>query len=266
LAVEVLTPQDLDEALALKSERPEAVPIQGGTDVMVTLNFDRARPETILNLNKVAELRGWGRDNGTLRLGSGLTYTEAMASSLAGALPALAEASRTVGSPQIRNRGTLGGNLGTASPAGDALPPLLVYEASVVAASAERGIRVIPLARFLTGPKQNALFPDELIVSVRVEPREMRQTFMKVGPRNAMVIAVVSLCLAVDREAREIRVAYGSAGPKPGLVRVGLDEASELAELVARHASPIDDVRGTASYRVHALQVLVGRALNRCLT
>jgi CO/xanthine dehydrogenase FAD-binding subunit len=264
--VEVLTPQTLDEALAMKAERKDAVPIQGGTDVMVELNFDRARPETILNLNEVAELRGWGRDNGTLRLGSGLTYAEAMGDGLASVLPALAEASRTVGSPQIRNRGTLGGNLGTASPAGDALPPLLVYEAEVVVASAARGIRVVPVARFLTGPKQNALLADELIVAVRLESREMRQTFMKVGPRNAMVIAVVSLCLAVDREAGEIRVSYGSAGPRPGLVRARLAEAGELAEVVARDASPIDDVRGTAAYRVHALKVLVGRALNRCLT
>jgi CO/xanthine dehydrogenase FAD-binding subunit len=264
--VEVLTPQTLDEALALKAEQPEAVPIHGGTDVMVTLNFDRERPDTLLNLNEVAELRGWGRDNGTLRLGSGLTYSEAMGAGVAKVLPALAEAARTVGSPQIRNRGTLGGNLGTASPAGDALPPLLVYEAEVVVASAERGIRVVPVVRFLTGPKQNALLPDELIVAVRLEPREMRQTFMKVGPRNAMVIAVVSLCLAVDREAREIRVSYGSAGPKPGLVRVALDQADELVEMVARDASPIDDVRGTADYRVHALKVLTGRALNRCLT
>lgn len=250
----------------MKAERKDAVPIQGGTDVMVTLNFDRARPETILNLNDVAELRGWGKDNGTLRLGSGLTYAEAMTDGLASVLPALAEASRTVGSPQIRNRGTVGGNLGTASPAGDALPPLLVYEAEVVVASAARGVRVVPVARFLTGPKQNALLPDELIVAVRLEPRVMRQTFMKVGPRNAMVIAVVSLCLAVDREADEIRVSYGSAGPKPGLVRIGLGNVWELAELVARDASPIDDVRGTAAYRVHALKVLVTRALKRCLT
>ena len=129
--MEVLTPRSLDEALALKAERPDAVPIQGGTDVMVELNFDRARPEAILNLNEVAELRGWSRENGSLRLGAGLTYAEAMEGELAELLPALAEASRTVGSPQIRNRGTIGGNLGTASPAGDALPPLLVEGAEV---------------------------------------------------------------------------------------------------------------------------------------
>ncbi|MEO8290335.1 MAG: FAD binding domain-containing protein [Gaiellaceae bacterium] len=264
--MDVLTPRTVDEALALKAERPDALPIQGGTDVMVDLNFDRARPEALLNLNEVDELRGWGRENGTLRLGSSLTYAEAMATGLAEVLPALAEASRTVGSPQIRNRGTLGGNLATSSPAGDALPPLLVYEADVVIASAERGIRMVPVARFLTGPKQNALLPDELIVAVRLEPREMRQTFMKVGPRNAMVIAVVSLCLAIDREAGEVRVSYGSAGPTPGLVVAPLEDAGELAKNVARDASPIDDVRGTAAYRRHALEVLVGRALNRCLT
>src|SRR4051794_34879639 len=133
--MEVLTPRTLEEALRLKSEHPDAVPIQGGTDVMVALNFDRARPQAMLNLNEVAELRGWSRDNGGLRLGAGLTYSEIEHGELRDVLPALAEASRTVGSPQIRNRGTIGGNLGTASPAGDALPPLLVEGAEVECAS-----------------------------------------------------------------------------------------------------------------------------------
>src|SRR6516225_6220106 len=112
--MDVLSPRSLDEALRLKSERPDAVPICGGTDLMVELNFDRRRPEAILNLAEVEELRGWSRENGSLRLGAGLTYTEAMTGELGGLLPALAEASRTVGSPQIRNRGTIGGNLATA--------------------------------------------------------------------------------------------------------------------------------------------------------
>jgi CO/xanthine dehydrogenase FAD-binding subunit len=263
--VDVLTPRTLEEALALKAERPHAVPIQGGTDVMVDLNFDRARPETIVNLNEVRELRGWTRENGWLRLGSGLTYAELMQEPLRGQLPALAEASRTVGSPQIRNRGTVGGNLGTASPAGDALPPLLVYGAEVVCGSV-RGVRTIPLERFLVGPKQNALADDELILACRLEPKSWRQTFMKVGPRNAMVIAVVSLALAVDDERGEIRASYGSAGPKPGLLVASFEEAGWFAERLARDASPIDDVRGTAAYRRHALRVLAERALNRCRT
>src|SRR5213592_580169 len=175
--MEVLTPRSLEEALRIKAERPDAVPLQGGTDLMVELNFDRARPAALLNLNEVQELRGWSRENGTLRLASGLTYTEAMG--LSERLRALAEASRTVGGPQIRNRGTIGGNLGTASPAGDALPPLLVYGAEVELAGAG-GARTLPLRDFLVGPKQNALAPDELIVAVRLEAPGPRQTFMKI--------------------------------------------------------------------------------------
>jgi CO/xanthine dehydrogenase FAD-binding subunit len=263
--VEILTPRSLDEALDLKAERPEAVPIQGGTDVMVELNFDRSRPDAILNLNEVAELRGWSRENGTVRLGAGLTYAEAMEGELAELMPALAEASRTVGSPQIRNRGTIGGNLGTASPAGDALPPLLVEGAEVELAKTG-ATRSIPLTDFLVGPKRNALAEDELILAVRLSPSKSRQTFMKVGPRNAMVIAVCSLALAVDREREEIRAAYGSAGPVPGLVTAPLADRDEFPERVAAAASPIDDVRGTAAYRRHALKVLTGRALERVLT
>jgi CO/xanthine dehydrogenase FAD-binding subunit len=261
--MEVLTPRTLDEALRLKAEQPDAVPIQGGTDLMVDLNFDRSRPPVLLNLNELPELRGWSRENGTLRLGSGLTYTEAMG--LSEPLRALAEASRSVGGPQIRNRGTVGGNLGTASPAGDALPPLLVCGAEVELASSE-GSRTLPLRDFLVGPKRNALAEDELIVAVRVRPAGARQTFMKVGPRNAMVIAVVSLALCVDEEAGEIRASFGSAGPVPGVLTAPLDEPDELPDRVAEAASPIDDVRGTARYRRHALRVLTARALVRCLT
>src|SRR5215211_3226671 len=247
----------------MKAERPDAVPIQGGTDVMVELNFDRSRTGGILNLNEVEELRGWARDNGTLRLRAGLTYTEAMTGELAEALPALAEASRTVGSPQIRNRGTIGGNLGTASPAGDALPPLLIEGAEIELASV-RGRRVLPLTEFLVGPKRNALADDELIAAVWVRPSGARQTFMKIGPRNAMVIAVCSLAVAVDRERGELRAAFGSAGPVATLVTAPIGERESFAERVAEAASPIDDVRGSARYRRHALRVLAQRALERC--
>ncbi len=262
--MDVLTPRSLDEALRLKAENPGALPIQGGTDVMVALNFDRARPEVVLNLGEVPELRGYSRGDGALRLGAGLTYAEAMSEPLRSALPALAEASRTVGSPQIRNRGTLGGNLGTASPAGDALPPLLVEEAEVEVASVG-GSRRLPLDEFLVGPKRNVLTPDELIVAVVVHPSGAPQTFMKVGPRNAMVIAVCSLAVAADRERGELRAAFGSAGPVPTLVRAPLAEAASFPAQVAEAASPIDDVRGTARYRRHALRVLATRGLERCL-
>jgi CO/xanthine dehydrogenase FAD-binding subunit len=260
--MDVLTPRSLAEALELKAESTEALPIQGGTDVMVALNFDRARPGVVLNLNEVGELRGWARDDGSVRLGAGLTYSEAMEGELASALPALAEASRTVGSPQIRNRGTIGGNLGTASPAGDALPPLLVEGADVECASV-RGTRRVPLIEFVTGVKRTALEPDELIAAVWLRPSGTPQTFMKIGPRNAMVIAVCSLALSAGDE---LRASFGSASPRPVLVTAPLDEADTFAERVASATSPIDDVRGSAAYRRHAIRVLTGRALARTLS
>jgi CO/xanthine dehydrogenase FAD-binding subunit len=259
--VEVLTPRTLTEALQLKAEHPDSLPIQGGTDVMVALNFDRSRPGAVLNLNEVEDLRGWRRENGSLRLGSGLTYTEAMRGELAEALPALSEASRTVGSPQIRNRGTIGGNLGTASPAGDALPPLAIEGAEVECASV-RGTRRVPLLEFITGVKKTALAPDELIAAVWVTPSGAPQTFMKVGPRNAMVIAVVSLAVSAGDE---LRASIGSASPRPVVVTAPRSDASTFPEQVAAAASPIDDVRGTAAYRTHALRVLTTRALERTL-
>ena len=259
--MEVLTPQTLDEALRAKADHPEAWPIQGGTDVMVALNFDRGRPDVLLNLNEVAELRGFTRENGALRLGSGLTYAEIEHGELKDVLPALAEASRTVGSPQIRNRGTIGGNLGTSSPAGDALPPLLIEDAEVECMSV-RGMRRIALDEFVTGVKRNALEPDELITAVWLTPSHAPQTFMKIGPRNAMVIAVVSLAVSAGDE---LRASFGSASPRPVLVTAPRDEADSFAERVAAAAAPIDDVRGTERYRRHALEVLTARALKRVL-
>jgi len=259
--VDVLTPTTLDEALRLKTEHPAATPIQGGTDLMVALNFDRERPSEVLNLNEVAELRGYTRESGTLRLGSGLTYSEIEHGELRDVLPALAEASRTVGSPQIRNRGTIGGNLGTASPAGDAVPPLVVEGAEVECASV-RGTRRVPVVEFVTGVKRNVLEPDELITAVWVTPSGAPQTFMKVGPRNAMVIAVVSLAVSAGDE---LRAAIGSASPRPVLVTAPRDESATFAERVADAASPIDDVRGTERYRTHAIRVLTERALKRVL-
>jgi CO/xanthine dehydrogenase FAD-binding subunit len=262
--VEILSPTTLDDALELRARHPEALPILGGTDVMVDLNFERVRPDALLDLGEVPELRGWSAESGSVLLGAGVTYTELLEPMLAAELPALAEAARTVGSPQIRNRGTIGGNLGTASPAGDALPPLLVYGAEVELASVG-GSRTLPLEDFLLGPKRTALVHGELITGVRIPRRPRRETFMKVGPRNAMVIAVCSLGLAVDEEHGEVRAAFGSAAQVATLVRVPLARAASLPEGVAAAASPIDDVRGSAAYRRHALRVLAKRALERCL-
>ena len=301
--MEFLQPRSLAEAIEAKAEHPAAVPIAGGTDVMVEINFDARRPAALLDLNRVGELSSWQRSDGQVRLGATVTYTRIMAE-LGDLLPGLAMAARTVGSPQIRNRGTVGGNLGAASPAGDCHPVLLAAGATVEATSA-RGPRLIPAAEFFTGPKRNALAADELITAVLIPAAPGPQQFAKIGTRNAMVIAVCAFALELrpprattgaaprattaDNPVSDYPVAMGSvgtgvgsAGPTPlraqaaeeflsgVLGEAGLWQsagrlpdrvAQRFGELVAAAARPIDDVRGTAAYRRHALSVLARRTL-----
>ncbi|MHA6802697.1 FAD binding domain-containing protein [Salinifilum ghardaiensis] len=276
--MEFLQPTSWEQALEVKAEHPDAVPLCGGTDVMVELNFDRARPQALLDLTHVPGMNTWSEHDGVLRLGAGLTYAR-LVTELADRLPALAMAARTVGSPQIRNRGTLGGNLGSASPAGDSHPPLLAGAAEVELAST-RGTRRVPAAEFYTGPKRSALAADELIAAVHAPAARGPQQFSKIGPRNAMVIAVCAFSVALEPETGRVGTGIGSAGPTP----LRAPEAEEFlasalterwgstsplpeeltrafGERVAAAAQPIDDVRGTADYRQHALSVLARRTL-----
>jgi CO/xanthine dehydrogenase FAD-binding subunit len=278
--MDFLQPTSWQEALALRAERPDALPIAGGTDVMVELNFDHIRPPKILDLTHVRELDAWGPDDGSLRVGAGVTYARLIAE-LGDRLPGLAIAARTVGSPQIRNRGTVGGNLGTSSPAGDGLPPLFAADAEVELASLA-GTRRVPIAEFVTGPKRNCLRPDELIAAFWVRPADGPQQFAKIGTRNAMVIAVCSLALSIWPERQCVAACIGSAGPRPircseaeTFIADVLDEhdlwgrrapvpdaaLNRFGELVETAARPIDDVRGSARYRHHALGVLGRRTL-----
>src|SRR5215210_9514659 len=211
--VEFLQPGSWREALEARAAYPGAKPIWGGTDVMVELNFDRERPPYLLDLTRVPELKEWWTEDQRLRVGAGVTYTRAI-EELEDRLPGLAIASRTVGSPQIRNRGTIGGNLGSSSPAGDALPPLYASDAEVELASTS-GTRRVPVAEFITGPKRNVLEPHELIAAVHVAPAAGAQQFSKVGTRNAMVIAVCSFALALDAGRRTVGTCIGSAAPTP---------------------------------------------------
>ncbi|RMI28321.1 FAD binding domain-containing protein [Streptomyces triticirhizae] len=280
--MEFLRPATWREALAVKAAHPEAVPLAGGTDLMVEINFDRRRPEILLDLTRVPELRAWRAEPGAVRIGACVPYRTVI-DRMAAELPALAQAARTVGSPQIRNRGTVAGNLGSASPAGDAHPALLAAGARVEVASA-RGTRTVPVEEFYLGPKRNALAPDELIHSVVVQRATGPQQFAKVGSRNAMVIAVCAVALALHPDTRTVRTAVGSAAPTP-LRATGAEEfltgvlaegdhwatgrppppaaAARFAELVAAACSPIDDVRGSADYRRHAVRVLARRTLDR---
>jgi CO/xanthine dehydrogenase FAD-binding subunit len=278
--MDFLQPTSWTDALAVRAERLDAVPIAGGTDVMVDLNFDRRRPGALLDLGRVPELREWTTEDGWIRLGAGVPYARII-DDLRAVLPGLAMASRTVGSPQIRIRGTVGGNLGSASPAGDAHPPLLAADAVVEVGSAARGTRRIPVADFYTGVKRNALEEDELIAAVLVPPASGPQQFCKVGTRNAMVIAVSAFACALHPDRKAVGTGIGSAAPTPRrapeaeaflageLESAGMWEsrgelpeslARAFGERVAAAASPIDDVRGTAAYRRHSLAVMARRA------
>src|SRR3954463_14496806 len=186
--MEFVQPTKWREALEARGEHPDARALWGGTDVMVELNFDRARPPALLDLTRVPELRDWDRDDGWVRIGAGVSYTRVIRE-LGDLLPGLAMASRTVGSPQIRNRGTVGGNLASSSPAGDAHPALLAADAVVEVASGG-GSRRIPITDFYAGVKRNAMAGDELIAAVHVVPPSGPQQYSKIGTRNAMVISV----------------------------------------------------------------------------
>jgi len=275
-AMDMVQPSTWAEALAARAEQPDLLPIAGGTDVMVDINFARTRPAGLLDLTRVDEIGSWSVEGGVLRIGAGVTYAQVL-SDLVGLAPGLAMASRTVGSPQIRNRGTVSGNLGSASPAGDAHPPLLAAGATVEVESL-RGRRLVAASDFFTGVKRNALEPDELIRAVHVPVTGGPQQFAKIGTRNAMVIAVASFALALHPAARRVGTGIGSAAPTPRRApaaeellaeeldwddRAPLDRSvvRRFGELVAAAADPIDDVRGSAAYRRHALAVLATRTL-----
>ena len=275
----VVRPQRLAEALDALSSTPAAHLLAGGTDFMVEVNFGRRRPERIVALRRVTELQGWSVDDGRFDLGALVTYRQ-IERELAGDLPAFAAAARTVGSPQIRNAGTVGGNIGTASPAGDALPLLTALDAQVVCAGPD-GERTLALTDYITGPKQTDRRPGEVITRVRFDRVRGPQHFLKVGPRNAMVISVACLALVLDVDRRQVRVGLGSAGPRPArpaeaeqFAAAALDwdsgemppdDIAEFGRKVSAAAAPITDHRGTIEYRTHAVDVLARRALTRAL-
>jgi len=280
----VAIPTSLAEAARLLGEEPDAMLLAGGTDAMVEVNDGHRRPaDLVIALNRVTDLRSWRHDPEarTVTIGAGVTYTELMDPAIADLVPALAEASRTVGSPQIRNAGTLGGNLGTCSPAGDGLPVLAALDSRIRLVSAT-GERTIPVREFMVGVKRTALEPGELIAEIELPLLDGWQGYAKVGVRNAMVIAVASTCLAVDRLRETVSIALGSVGPT--IVRcdtaeqllasavdwqnmsLTADTLNDVRVLVSAASTPITDHRSTAEYRGHAVGVLAGRLTRRAFT
>jgi len=274
----VLLPSSLDEALNMLAAHPSADLLSGGTDMMVEVNFNHRKPEAVIALRRVSELRTWSIDleNNVVNIGAGVPYAEMEHGELARVLPCLAEAARTVGSPQIRAAGTLGGNLGTCSPAGDGLPVLSALDATVTLSSLN-GERHLSFHDFMVGPKRNALSSGEIITSVSIPIAHGWQGYAKVGVRNAMVISVASACLVLNDA--DVRIALGSVGPTiircrdteawwsslPDSDRLHPtpDIAREFGQRAAAESRPIDDHRSTASYRRHAIFVLATRLIQR---
>jgi CO/xanthine dehydrogenase FAD-binding subunit len=286
LLVTVLVPNSLEDALAGLAAHPEATLLAGGTDLMVEVNEGHRRfawPDgdtDVITLSRVPELSTWTLEPQarTITLGAAITWSEIEREPLRGLLPALAEAARTVGSPQIRNAGTVGGNLATCSPAGDGLPVFAALDARVnIVGSEER--RTVPVGAFMVGVKRTSLGAGELIESITLQLLEGWQGYSKVGVRNAMVIATASACVATDVPSRSVRLALGSVAPT--IVRcpdaeayamqhvdwdassVTDDVARRFGELAAEASSPIDDHRSTAAYRHHAVGVMATRLLSR---
>jgi CO/xanthine dehydrogenase FAD-binding subunit len=277
----VTVPDSLAAALAALAADPEATVLAGGTDLMVEVNDGRRALTHVVALGGVPDLHDVLVTDASVVVGAGVTYTEIERGPVAELVPALAYAARTVGSPQIRNAGTMGGNLATASPAGDTLPVLVALDAAVEIAG-PAGRRVVPVREFFVGPKRSVLQPGEIVVSVHLPVRRGPQDYLKVGVRNAMVIAVASLAIVVDLDARTVAVGLGSVGPTPlpapdacewistraawrtdGFA-VTPEDAAGFAAQVASAARPIDDHRSTADYRRRAVAVLARRALERC--
>ncbi len=269
----------VDDVLENLSRRSDATILAGGTDLLVEINFGRIRPAHIVAIDRVDELKDHSR-NGHVRMGALVTYTRMLDTDVGS--PALQEAARTIGSPQIRNAATIGGNLGTCSPAGDALPVLAALDAIVVLRS-KSGERRVAFRDFMTGPKKSVRRPDELIVAAEWDDAGAAQTYMFAATRNAMAISIAGLALVVDRGRRRVGVGLGSCGPTiirasdaerfaAGLfeesgwerpTRPNVAAAQEFGRLAAAAAKPIDDVRGTAAYRRHVLAVMGARALAR---
>lgn len=276
----VAVPLSLTDAFNELSRTPDARLIQGGTDLMVEINFNHVKPVNVIALRRIKALRTWQMNsNNTITIGSGVPYQEMETGKLKELLPALAQAARTVGSPQIRAAGTLGGNLGTCSPAGDGLPVLFALDA-IVHLQSQDAQRDVLIHDFMLGVKRNARHANEIITGVTVPVLDGWQGYAKVGVRNAMVISVASVCLAVDKKSKSVRIALGAVGPtiircrdaESWLVQqldlatatsIDTPIAQEFGRRVALESKPIDDHRSTADYRRHAVGVLAQRLITR---
>jgi len=279
--MEVLIASSTEEICELLAEDHNRQLLAGGTDFMVEINYRHREPSSVIAIDRVPALQNWRHDGDSVVIGSCVTYREIERGPLATLVPALAQAARTVGSPQIRNAGTIGGNIGTASPAGDMFPVLSALGATIALTSSE-GQRNVSLEDLITGVKQTSLNRGEFIESIRIPVLEGPQEFLKVGARSAMVISVASLALVTYPNTQSVGIGLGAVNPVPTRAseaeqfivdyldweRMQVDPSGldHFQDLISTASSPIDDHRGLAAYRRHSVGVLGRRALTRVFT
>jgi carbon-monoxide dehydrogenase medium subunit len=272
-------PRTLAEAVQLMETLENAKPVIGGTDLVPLLREADCRPSHLVDLNNVVELNYVREQEGFICIGATTTHGQVAASEYMRRAPAVVDAVSRIGSPQIRNRGTVAGNLCNASPAADSAPPLLVYDAEVKIASSG-GVTIIPLPELFVGPKINCLEPNELVTEVRfpVPPEVSSSSFKRIARRKAFTLSVVSAAAYVELDdgvCSEARVAFGSVAETPIrapdveeiLSGSTLDDEtiSEAAEAARRSVAPVTDLRGTAEYRKAMCGVLLKRALHEAV-
>lgn len=279
-AVTFEQPSDLATALRLRSQHPEYMLIAGGTDLMVDLPRRATQPAGVISLQDVPELRGIHTQEATLRIGACTTMADLVeCDDLATHSPLLVDAAREVGALQIQERATIGGNIGTSSPVGDTLPPLLALDARIELASAA-GVRTVPYDTFCTGYRQTVQRADELVAAVLIDRPHTgaRQFWRKVGTRQAQAISKVMLAAVVRMDPggtlAECRIAVGAVAERPVRLRAveqllegaapTTELAAQAAQQVAAEIKPISDVRSTARYRLHVVQRLVHRVVAEC--
>ncbi len=280
-----LTPNSLTEALEFATKHPDYKILAGGTDICVLMNSGLIKPKGVINIWGLSELGGITENGGSIEIGSLATHTQIAGDSLVKKyLPALALACSTIGARQIQNRGTIGGNVMNASPAGDTLPPLVAHDAEVEAASPD-GRRWIRFSDFYTGYRKTALKAGELITKFKLPkaPRGEKSAFLKVGTRRAQAISKVMACFRyysssksdaggrVEKQTHVI-IAFGSIAPTPVRLyevekfltgkELTAEVINEAVKLTKKAVQPIDDIRSTADYRRHVCGVLVRRFLS----
>ncbi len=272
------SPESLDEALSLLAELENATPVIGGTDLLIAMRNGVSVPSHVVDLNEIPELNYVKEEEGIIRIGATATHSQVANSPLVAGIHSLVDSVSRIGSPQIRNRGTITGNICNASPAADSAPPLLVHMAEVEIQSLD-GKRVIPIADLFAGPKINSLEPGELLIEIRipVPPAGSASSFKRIGRRKAFTLSVVSAAAYIQMEGEtctDAKVAFGSVAVTPISVpeAENLLTGSKLDEEIINAASkavyeavkPITDVRGTAEYRKDMCPVLMRRAIDQC--